>query len=82
MRPNGSIFQAGQHGGFAYIFEDISRNRFFPIIGNGEMIDRACVPSGMNATCLDANPTGDQLLKSILLTLFLLIGQHSINVST
>ena len=41
-------------------------NRFFPIVGGGETIDRACVNSGLNACCLSNDPTSEELLTNII----------------
>lgn len=46
----------GVDGGFAYIFEDPSINRVFPLLGSGEIVDRAHMTSCVRSSILPSAP--------------------------
>jgi len=54
-------FQAGPAGGFLYIFSDPSKNRYFPLVGASEVLDRAVLSGDIGCALLPWDARGAEV---------------------
>lgn len=61
-------FVAGPGGGFVYLFDNPSDDRYFPTVGAAEVVDRAIVSGDLNCAMLPVDATGWEIEHTVTFT--------------